>query len=318
MFNSEEKQKYIEYKQSQAILPENYLDRLFKDTQDIEYSLETDVSGWSVPVIIDFYKSKRSSSLQSLVVMNGRLAEYADYLNRLHGKSTPNKFYNITNDILKTCVDEEKSKRRFIGRNEFYSSLNILENAVDKFVLTALFEGIKGKGFENIWRLELRMLTKNMAILSDGKNIDLMDFYLYSFAHESAETYTYYTFGKRDSAITMIGDPDQIIKATNNRQHLVINDDPAMISRQDKNIFRKFERAANEIGWTEIKPRTLLLSGQIEYTKRIAEFYGIDIKDVVYNRDLFTGVEMRFIKIKNKEEFVEAADYVMTQSTSSS
>jgi len=317
MYNPEEKQRYINYKESQAILPNNYLDRLFKDTEGLEYDLRVDVSDWDEPMIIEFYKKRKTPSLQSLIVMNGRLAEYTDFLSRLNGKRTDNKFNNITTDVLKTCIDEEKSKRRFISKNDFYLSLNVLDNAVDKFVMTALFEGIKGKNFEDIWRLELKNISKDSAVLHNNKKIDLMDSNLYYLANESAETYDYYTFGKKETVVRMFGAPDQIIKEVNAKQHLEINDDPVMISRQGKNIFRKFERAANEIGWEEIKPRTLLISGQIEYTKRIAETYKKDIEDVIYDNELFSTVERRFIKISNKEEFVQASRYVSQQSTSS-
>lgn len=314
MFDPEIKEKFIEYKHSQATLPDNYLNRLFEDTEQIECDYQIDVADWDEPLIIEFCKSKQSSSLHSLVVMVGRLSEYADYIKRLQNKTSANKYYNITSDILKTCVDEEKRKKRFISKRDFYNDLNILENAVDKFVLTALFEGIKGKGFEQIWRLELKNINRDEVILHNGKKIDTMDYNLYFYAHESAEAEWYYTYGKTDTAVKMIGSPDQIIKLTNKKQYLEISDDPVMINRQDKNIFRKFERAADLIGWEEIKPRTLLLSGQIEYTKRIAEDKQLDIEDVVYRKDLFSDVEKRFIKIADKDEFINATKYVLDQS----
>lgn len=317
MFNPEEKQKYIAFKESQATLPEKYLDRLFESTKEIEYDLKVDVAEWTEPVIIEYCKNRRSPSLSSLVVMCRRLGEYADFINRLNKNNQPNKYNNITTDVLRSCIDEEKAQRRFLSRNEFYLDLNILDNAVDKFVLTALFEGIKGKGFEEIWRLQLKNITQSKVITHNGRVIELLDSKLYYLAHEAAEAEFYYTYGKGDAATKMIGEPDQIIKATNKKQHLEINDDPVMISRQDKNIFRKFERAANECGWEYVKPRTLLLSGQIEYTKRTADKHGISVEEAIYRRDVFDEVQKRYIKITDKEEFLKATKYVLSQSISS-
>ena len=317
MFNAEEKEKYIGYKEAQATLPNNYLNRLFKDTEDIEYDLSIDVSDWDEPIIIEFYKRKNSSSLHSLEVMNGRLAEYTDFLNRAKGNHSVNRFNNITIDVLKTCIDEEKSKKRFLTRNDFYLSLNLLDNAVDKFVLTALFEGIKGKGFEQIWRLQLKDISQDQVVLCNGKTIDLMDSKLYYYAHESAESEFYYTYGKTDAAVRMIGSPDQIIKATTIRQNLEISDDPVMIARQDKNIFRKFERAANEIGWMEVKPRSILISGQIEYALRLSKKYEIDIDKLIETNELFKRLCNRFINIASKNEFLETARYIQDQTISS-
>lgn len=317
MFNPKEKQQFIDYKNSQAILPNDYLNRLFTDTQQMEYDLQLDVSDWDESIIIEYYKKKKTPSTHYLTVMNGRLAEYTDYINRISKDNKQNKYNNITTDILRTCIDEEKAKKRYLKRNDFYLSLNLLDNAVDKFVLTALFEGIKGKGFEQIWRLRLEDISKEEASLHMGRRIDLMDSKLYYYAHESAETDIYYTYGKTDAAIRMIGYSNQIIKMTNKKQHLEVNDDPIMIKRQDKNIFRKFERAANEIGWAEVKPRTLLLSGQIEYTKRIAEQYRISIEEVIKRPDLFEMIERRFIRIADKQEFLQATKYVLDETTSS-
>ena len=317
MYNSEEKQKYIDFKESQATLPENYLNRLFTDTEEIEYSMSTDVSGWDEPAIIEFYRKKKSPSLHSLIVMNGRLAEYVDFLNRDKSDKKQNKFYNITTDILRSCIDEEKAMKRYIGVKEFYNDLEDLDNAVDKFVLTALFEGIKGKGFEQIWRLQLNDIKTKEVTLHDGKILDLMDSHLYHYAHESADCFYYYTYGKTDVAIKMDGAPDQIIKMTNKKQYLEVSDDPVMVKRQDKNIFRKFERAADFIGWTEIRPRTLLLSGQIEYTRRTAEEYGMSIEEVVKTPKLFRVIQDRFIRIADHESFLDATTYVLSQSSSS-
>lgn len=317
MYNQEEKQKFIDYKESQATLPENYLNRLFEYTQDIEYDLQLDIADCEESVIIECYKRKQSPSLHSLVVMNGRLAEYVDFCNRMQNTNRKNRFNNLTVDVLRTCIDEEKSKRRFIRKNDFYLDLNNLDNAVDKFVLTALYEGIKGKGFEHIWKLQLKDIGKESVRLSDGKELDLMDSKLYYFAHESAETFYYYTYGKTDAAVEMTGTPDQIIKTINRKQYLEISDDPVMIKRQDKNIFRKFERAANELGWEEIKPRTLLISGQIEYTKRISEKYGISVEETIRRPDLMQLIQNRFIKISDKESFLDATKYVLEESSSS-
>lgn len=317
MYNAEDKQKYIKFKESQATLPANYLERLFTNTQEVEYSLSCDVSDWHETEIIEHYKNEHSSSLHSLIVMNGRLAEYVDFLNRTGKIQHKNRFNNITTDMLESCVDEEKTKKKFLSRKEFYAALNLLDNAVDKFVLTSLYEGIKGKGFDEIWRLELKNITPQTAILHNNRQIDLMDSKLYHLAHESADTDFYYSYGKTDVTYRMYGAKDQIIKMTSIKQFLEISDDPVMIERQNKNIFRKFERAVCEIGWDEVKPRSLLISGQIEYANRLAEKKGYDISELINNKQEFDYLQKRFTKIASKDEFIKIAKYIDEQTTSS-
>lgn len=311
MYNEENKRKYIDYKKSKATLPENYLERLFDETENIEVSYECDVAGLDVPVILEYYKSKSTPSLQSLVIMNGRLSEYVDYSIRAGLiKSSKNSFNDITTDLLKACVDEEKSQQRFLSYKQFIEDINCLNNYVDQFVLYALYEGIKGRGFEQIWKLELKDITQKECHLCNGKIIDLMSSRLYHLANESAKSFFYYTYGKSDASLQMYGEPDQIIKMTNSRQHMIVSDDPVMVDRQNRNIFRKFERAAGAVGWEFVKPRTLLVSGQIEYARRMAEQNNIDIEKLLNDVELFNTLQNRFIKIASKEEFLDAYNYV--------
>lgn len=301
----------MDFKKEQAILPKNYLERLFSGSETFEMKYSLDIANWSTPMIIEFYKTKRTPSLQSLIIMNARLSEYADYLLRLKTAGiSKNNFSNISTDSLRTCVDSDAAKKRYLSFNQFKKDINCLDNYVDRFVLYALFEGIKGKGFEDIWRLQLKDISKSECILHNGKKIDLMSSDLYHLANNSANTYKYYSYGKTDVVFDMYGEPDQIIKMTNKKQYMLVNDDPVMIDRQNRNIFRKFERVASAVGWELIKPRTLLISGQIEYAKRMTEEHNIDIIQLLYNKTLFNKLQKRFIKIASKDDFMEAYQYV--------
>ena len=63
MYNAEVKFRFIEEKEAETTLPNNYLNRLFNRTEIYEDQLGKDVCNFTFNEIVDMYKSMRIFSL---------------------------------------------------------------------------------------------------------------------------------------------------------------------------------------------------------------------------------------------------------------
>lgn len=311
MYNDEIKKQYIEYKESSVITPKNYLNRVFNDVGNAEKELECDLACWDESHIFQYYIDRHETSAAGLIAMHGRLAEYVDYVRR-HKllKVDENAFENITNDALRECLDTELAREQYINKEQLIHDVRYLDNPVDQFVIYCLWEGIKGKGFEHIWRLKLDDIYRDHVIIN-GQEIETMDDSLFKASNESVKEYYYYQYGDGEVTLQMYGAPDQIIKCVGKKQVLEISDDPVMVARQNKNIFRKYERSAETMGWERVRPRTLMISGQIEYAKRLADKKDISLEELLHKKEYLERINKKYrdVKIKNINEFLMLAEH---------
>ena len=67
MFNENQKQRYIEYKEAQTVVADNYLKRIFGYAEDMETVLNKDLSLFTGYEIITLYKTLNRKSLESLI-----------------------------------------------------------------------------------------------------------------------------------------------------------------------------------------------------------------------------------------------------------
>lgn len=311
MFNEDLKKDFIEYKEKESVTPVNYLTRMFNKTAEIEVESKQDASQWNLNHIMEYYKKLGSTSVDSLVVANGYLGKYTDWMMR-NGKvkSGDNPYNGIRRDMLEECLDKDAMYRQYMTEDVFKEGLGELLNPCDQFILVCLWEGIKGKGFEDIWRLKLNDISDDSVWIEKAGCYSPVRPWLRKYAKMSADEFEYQSMGdERLVVLKLFGEPDQIIKQLSTSQGLDVSDHPVMVQRQNKNIYRKMMRITSYLGWNGVHPKNVLVSGQMNYVELLAQQNNITPSQVLQDELMRHEVEQKYKKIKSEEEFLSLMDH---------
>jgi hypothetical protein len=99
--------------------------------------------------------------MSSLIVYNANLTHYGAWALQnnmiLDGQ---NHFYEIDSKLLSTCVDKMFIANSVITYEQLIHSFNQFNSHMDKYLVFALFEGIKGKDFSEITDLRIEDWTE--------------------------------------------------------------------------------------------------------------------------------------------------------------
>lgn len=208
-YNKELKERFIsQIKDNQVVLPySDYYEINFSSTKMKEEELQKDLYEWNHEEVIDYYKTRNYKSSNTLSELNGLYARYYDFCLR-EGYTS-----NIEN-VFKTITLEEirKSSRGhyLIHRDEILKLCKdqSIENVVDSFLLLAIYEGIRGKGYKEFAHLTMDDFIQNegkwYVRIYDGKKGDESKMRmipvsndLYHLAKQSAEEQFFYFSGRR-------------------------------------------------------------------------------------------------------------------------
>lgn len=195
-YNAEQKQKFLDYIRSTGGSESQYerYKRLFNDISVIEMERNKDISVFKREEILAWYKSenKRYPSIWSYHTL---LKKYAIFI-----QPTVNDFVTISApDIKEVVVD---NKRNLITYIELMDVLEILPNAVDKFLVYGIFCGVKGNlfgelGYSRMQESDPVNLTLWLGAIEENGDIDYKhrkftaDQKLFRYAQEAAEARSY-------------------------------------------------------------------------------------------------------------------------------
>lgn len=176
--------------------PFRWWERLFEKTIELEEKNQKDLYNFTTPEILELYKFLDVKSLESLMIYNINLVKYGDWalMNNL-SIDGQNHFSEIDNELLADCINPIGVNKSVITEEQLEDILRQLDNAMDKYVFYALWEGIKGKEYSEI--LELRMVDINEATkevsLSSGRIIKVSDRFI-AIAKEADQQTTYISY----------------------------------------------------------------------------------------------------------------------------
>lgn len=272
IYNQKQKESFIKYYQEDSDNP--YVRNIFKATRADEEYKQKDICEFTEKEIIAVLKGFNTTSINSLRVKTSILRTYATWC-EANGYilNNMNCFNNLYGKDIEDCVNKHAKQSKLISFECLLEYCHQLLNPIDKFIICAIFEGIRGKKQDLIDLTSLRSkdLHKDYFDLNDRKI--KVPSYLYELAIASVETYTYTTARGQEKKLF---DCDYVFKPKFN--YKTIN------GFEEDNIVRIRKRMAiikSMLEAPEMTTSSLYYSGMIYYMGQIAIEKNMEILDVI-------------------------------------
>lgn len=288
MYNETIKKRYIQEKESTTNTPVGYLTRQFNKSKSFEQRLNKDISNFTVYEIEDFYKTLNMTSAESLTVLNSHLSLYTQWcLQQNLVSDCQNHFAEIVSSSLIDYINTFALKKSVITRETLYEWIDDFVNPSDAFIMLALFEGIEGENYCELFNLKMSDFDGNKVKLCTGRELTVSS-KLVSLAEKSNEEMVYYSVASNGSRKFPFLDEDLIIKNYPN-----CRSDEAY--QKGKRIYGRVKRNFEVIGIDKyMKPRSLFDSGKIDYINSRCKELEITAREFIYTPEYAEEVRYRF------------------------
>lgn len=192
MFNEKTKKRFLNAVDLSQF-PKSFWNNVFKKSEILEEQYNKDLYNFSKEQILIWYKLLDSKSLEYLSVINYNIIKYAQWaLQESLIVDGMNHFVEITDDEISECVNKYGLNNSIITKEELDNILFKIPSSRDKFILLALFEGIKGINLDDIVNMKLDDINRsdNTVNLESGKKKKISN-QLIQYAIESADEKCY-------------------------------------------------------------------------------------------------------------------------------
>ena len=267
--------------------PFRWWERLFEKTIELEEKNQKDLYNFTTPEILELYKFLDVKSLESLMIYNINLVKYGDWalMNNL-SIDGQNHFSEIDNELLADCINPIGVNKSVITEEQLEDILRQLDNAMDKYVFYALWEGIKGKEYSEI--LELRMVDINEATkevsLSSGRIIKVSDRFI-AIAKEADQQTTYISYSG-DKIVKRPLIPANTIYKDKHNSHG---------ADRPRTIYGLVLRSIKKLGLSNyLSINSIYYSGFIYHLNKIATANNITVEQVLANNTLHKEVVYKY------------------------
>ncbi len=282
MYNESYKNEYIKRKNEDSTVPTGYLERQFSKTSYFEERINKDVSEWTSKEIIEYYKFIGCSVLKTLVVLNSHLSQYTQWmLEKNLVKDHQNHFLEINDEIIiNQCLNISVTKSKILLADDIYNGIQKLDNYCDKFMILALFEGIKGKDYSEIVNARTENFYSGYYICEKNNRKMKVSKKLESIALSSAKEDEYTCFGSFNRTVPLFGDYDLIIKQYSNVQ------ENSSDFQKGRRIYIRIQKIINYIGWNKsVTANSIYISGQIHFIKEQSKIKNMSTYDYIYSKN---------------------------------
>jgi len=292
MFNQEQKERYIAERESEVILAENMLNRLFKSTEPMETSLDKDVSCFTTEEIRNYYKIRNIKSFNVIANLNSQLSNYTQWcLQQNLLADGINHYLEFTQDILNKCVNKTAMDSAMMSKEEVHNIVQQLKNPREQFAILLLYETGKTKGFVNIFNArmtDIDFVNKKMR-MSDGRVVDVSGELIHA-AAQSAEAKHLNTYATKErfdyDLYRKFAEDGYIYKETENVKDRY--DETRRVHRLNMQIKKAFE-IIGVPKW--IKLNTFVECGILNDIKDASKKLNMDPEKFIKNAELRKGVE---------------------------
>lgn len=165
VYNKENKERFLA---SVGIdkYPNRWWERLFEKSNDLEEYRGKDLFCFTTNEILEFYKILEAKTLSPLLVVNINLMKYGDWgLSEHLVVDGQNHFREIDKELLMQCISKVRLQNSLLLGNSFKEFINELYNDQDKYIFWCLYEGIKGKNYEEIINLKMDDIDESKGIV---------------------------------------------------------------------------------------------------------------------------------------------------------
>ncbi len=297
MYNEERKLQYIEYKMDTATLDKYFLKNIFGKAETFEEAYGKDMAEWNAEQIISFYKWYDTCSLYSLMNINSALHTYCLWCLK-NGYVSSDCYKDVTYEMLGECVNKEELSKIFVTRKQLVKMLEDLVNPVDKFLLLALFEGIKGDYCSEITHLKTTDIDGRYIILPT-RRIVISDM-LRELCYRSAEEVEYLPFYRED-LVTYLDNSDETLIFKQNKKRVYYDD-----RHMDRCVTGRYKVISKYLGFPEkLTSKKLIISGKLEFIKGLCREEGKRVEDIITEKRELINNQYTTEKIKSAREFME-------------
>lgn len=292
MYNRQRKEDFIE--SYNAITTSTFLETIFNKTAFYEEHYEKDVCDFILSEIIELFRSYGSSSKETLRTRASILRTYTYWCieNNLSYDNI-NHYEELTTDHIISCVNKVIFDKKYFGRKQLDTYANGLNNACDKFILYALFEGIKGENYDeliNLGRKDIDYLNKRVKLCS-GRELEVSK-ELIDLAVQSVDTYEYYSLKDDELFVSSLKeDSDLVLKPRNN----VTSETEAAAYQR---LVKRIARIKKELDAPELTIPRVFNSGILDSIKESSKEHDMSPIDFCKS-EYYDAIAERF-QIKNK------------------
>ena len=304
MFNEEIKERYIAEKITTVIIPEYFLRHIFSLSEPFEEKLEKDVSNFTTYEILDMYKTLNFNSYFYLRNVNSQFSTYSGWcVSENLVIDCQNHFLEINKDLITKCINQAINSYQVVSRDTVINWCDSLPNPSDSFLLLALFEGIYGKDYEEIYTGTADSINGNIFHTNTGRDVVMSDRLLY-YANRSLDTDVYYSLTGKLKKQVDFTPSDKIIKDYPNIQN-------ASPKHQGRRIYRKTIRIFSYLGVDKyMNTYAIINSGILYYVNKKAKELGITGREFLYS-DYMEEIRNQYsIRIVRSDFEVKYADYL--------
>lgn len=293
MYNEEIKRRFIEEKIDGMLSPSSYYENIFKKAASYENELSKDLMNFSLDEIIELYKRIDTASIGVLRSCNSVYKTYTTWgIKENYRRGLENAYDAVAMDIMKSCVNMEARKAKILSRADIREMENVLLNASDVAIIECLFNGIKGRGLNEILELKISDIDENTGVISlvSGRKVQvdnhcvrcLMDAYeeeYYVSLFDSGRVFEYYP------------NPDGFVF-----KMMVSGRVNTQNGKRNYNTFyKRIKKILSYYGEENLSAQDIALSGQVHYIKMKCQENGISVNEFFRSPELTKEVEKRFL-----------------------
>lgn len=289
LYNEEQKERYIQFKEKYTTYTEGFLKRLFMFTSTFEEIKGKDVSCFTKYEIMEMYKMLSSYSLDTLININAQLSLYTIWcINNTTVPDSQNHFSEMDNGSFAECLNKMFVQQKIISKEQILAWCNQLPNAQDAFIILSLFEYGKSKDFAELINVTISDLNGNQLSLP-SRTVTISN-KLVALAHEANEATEYTSMGKTERVYQYV-ENGKIIKDHTN----CTSDDQFQKGRR---LYANVIHILNYLGASKyINPNAIVESGKINMIKERTWELGISVAEYVdvYRKEIEHQYNCRMI-----------------------
>lgn len=271
------KDEFVKEFSRSRVVSETSLNSLLNKVERIEENQHKNIFDFSQTEILDMYKGFNLTSVNTLQNYNNYLKAYCDFA-IYKTKQIDNNFATINKDMLKTCINEDVRRNKYIDYEQLQEIETEVLNATDAAILECLWHGISGKELVDLTHLTRSQVHKDTMkiVFDDGRVLNIYP-RLYELLDKAFDEEEYMCYGEVVTTKRLKG-KGQLYKVRDNA-HKDSN------SVRFRWVYRKIMIIRDYVGLPNMSMKTLQGSGMLYYIKQGMKNFNYGLRDFLYTDD---------------------------------